>query len=393
MAAGAASASRFHDVEGARDRHGAELVDRMVASVFEADVAADELVAVVMSSPREYWRVLDRALEHGVEAVPDAPAALRRFVAEATARPAWVDPGLLDRGAVAFWRVGALLQLISLTAGSLAYGYTTSFARPLLMTGRLERMAPRRLSETADWVITATRPGALRPGRPGVRASIRIRIVHALVRRRILASGRWDEANWGVPLSLGDTLATGIIGFFAYPVTGLRRLGVRYSQDELEAMSHLWSYVSWLMGVPERLLPRDAGEAFAYANAGYDLDSATVPGSDELMAALLRSSMLPADILPRPVADLVNRGFGLGIAAVARDWMGDERADAVAVPRTATRHLLLPALRAAVLTGEIARELPLMPSDRRRVALDFAVRGALSRLVRPRPSLAPGDVI
>lgn len=364
----------------------------MVESVFQTDAAADELVAAVVQDPRQLWPLLDRALEHGPDAVPQAPEVLRRFAAEATALPDWVDLEQLDRGAIAFWRVGALLQLISLTAGALSYGYTTSFARPLLMTGRLEKMAPRRLAETASWVITATKPGALHPGQPGVRASIRIRVVHALVRRRIVASGDWNEADWGVPLSIGDTLATGIIGFFAYPVTGLRRLGVRYSRDELDAMSHLWAYVSWLMGVPAPLLPRTADEAFAYAAAGYDLDSATVPGSDELMASLLRSSMLPADLLPGPLASIVNRGFGVGIAAVARDWMGDERADAVAIPRTATRHLLLPALRAAVRTGELARGLPLAPSDERLVAIDFALRGALTRLGRPRPSLAPADV-
>lgn len=392
MAAEAASASRFHDVEGARGRHGAELVDRMIESVFQTDEAADELVAAIVANPRDLWPALDRALEYGPEAVPGAPEVLRRFAAEATALPDWVDLELLDRGAVAFWRVGALLQLISLTAGALSYGYTTSFARPLLITGRLEKMAPRRLAETASWVITATKPGALHPGRPGVRASIRIRVVHALVRRRIVASGDWNETDWGVPLSIGDTLATGIIGFYAYPVSGLRRLGVRYSQDELEAMCHLWSYVSWLMGVPAPLLPRTAGEAFAYAAAGYDLDSATVPGSEELMAALLRSSALPADLLPGPLANVVNRGFGAGVAAVARDWMGDERADSVAIPRTAARHLVLPALRAAVWTGELARALPLAPSDQRLVAIDFALRGALARLGRPRPSLAPGDL-
>lgn len=392
MAAEAASASRFHDVEGARGRHGAELVDRMVASVFETDEAADALVAMIAGNPRELWPLLDRALEHGPDAVPDAPDLLRRFAAEATALPDWVDPEMLDRGAVAFWRVGALLQMISLTAGALSYGYTTSFARPLLMTGRLEKMAPRRLAETASWVITATKPGALHPGRPGVRASIRIRVVHALVRRRIAASGRWNEADWGVPLSIGDTLATGIIGFFAYPVTGLRRIGVRYSRGELDAMCHLWSYVSWLMGVPAPLLPRSADEAFAYAAAGHDLDSATVPGSDGLMAALLRSSMLPADLLPGPLAGIVNRGFGVAVAAIARDWMGDARADSVAIPRTPARHLLLPALRTAVRAGELARALPLTPSDERIVAIDFALRGALARLGRPRPSLAPADL-
>jgi hypothetical protein len=332
--------------------------------------------------------MLDAALRDGIEAVPDAPPELVDFLEHALTPPDWVDLDLVDRGAVAWWRAGGQLQLLALTAGSLAYGYSTSFARPLLLTGRLEQMAGRRLGETSRWVLQATRPGALHPGAEGLRQTVRIRLVHALVRRHLHASGAWDTANWGEPISVGDTLATGIIGFFTYPVAGLRDIGLDYSADELEAMTHLWAWISHLMGVPEAYLPTTYAEAVELAAAAADVEDVRIEGADRLVHALLFHGLLPERLLPpglqRPIRALVGHAF----AAVARHWMGPERADLLGVPDTRARLLIGP-LRAAVGARERVRRTGLLPSDARLVGLELQIADRIMDLTGAQAPMTP----
>lgn len=374
--------SRFGDLEAVRAANDPELVDKMIASVFESDIAADALASVFRDLPGgSGWRMLDQVLRDGVDAVPDAPAELLELVADAIVPPDWVDFDMIDRGAIAWWRTGGLLQLIALTAGSLAYGYGTSFARPLIQTGRLTTRAPRRLAETAAWVGLATKPGALRPGQTGLRETVHIRMVHAMVRDHIRRAGTWDTANWGEPISIGDTLATGIIGFFTYPIDGLRDLGVDYSQDELEAMTHLWSWISYLMGVPEDLLPKDYAEAQEFGRVGEQLDKSKIEGADELLNALFFHS-LPYDKLPGPLASPARSAVGNFISAFARRWMGEERAQMLDIPESPAA-FVIPTMRVAVKARERMRNAGLMPSDERMVAMEFAFTGAMRRVIKP----------
>ena len=374
--------SRFGDLEAVRAANDPELVDKMVASVFESDTAADALASVFRDLPGgSGWRMLDQVLRDGVDAVPDAPAELLELVADALVPPDWVDFDMIDRGAIAWWRTGGLLQLIALTAGSLAYGYGTSFARPLIQTGRLTTRAPRRLAETAAWVGLATKPGALRPGQTGLRETVHIRMVHAMVRDHIRRSGTWDTANWGEPISNGDALATGIIGFFTYTIDGLRDLGVDYSQDELEAMTHLWSWISYLMGVPEDLLPKDYAEAQEFGRVGEQLDKSKIEGADELLNALFFHS-LPYDKLPGPLASPARSAVGNFISAFARRWMGEERAQMLDIPESPAA-FVIPTMRVAVKVRERMRNAGLMPSDERMVAMEFAFTGAMRRVIKP----------
>ncbi|MEI2702804.1 MAG: oxygenase MpaB family protein [Baekduia sp.] len=385
--------SRFGDLEAIRAQHDPELVDLLVGSVFETDELADDLVSVFRELPGATgWRMLDNVLRHGLDAEPDAPPELLKVVADALVPPPWVDFELVDRGAVAWWRTGGFLQLIALTAGSLAYGYGTSFARPLILTGRLSTRAPRRLAETAGWVGMATRPGELRPGKKGVRETVHIRMVHALVRDHIRRSGRWDTANWGEPISVGDTAATGLIGFFTFPIEGLRDLGVDYSQDELEAMTHLWSWITYLMGVPEKYLPKNYDEAAAFFHTGHALDCQKVEGADELLDALFFHSIPYDKYLPAPLAGPARGAVGNLMAAFSRRWMGQERADMLDIPDNAAAALAIPALRAAVTARERLRKAGLSPSDERLVDIEFALSGALRRVLRPSLPMRPDAV-
>lgn len=386
------TASRFADLDGVRARHGAALVDTIVAGCFTGDPAADALVdAFAAYPPGERWRMLDRALTEGPDAVRDAPAELARVVLPALEPPSWIDLDLVDAGAVAWWRVGALTQLMVLTAGSLAYGYgSASLARPLAITGRLTRKAPRRLGETTRWVMAATRPGALRPGAEGHVATVRLRMVHALVRRSLRP--RWDVASWGEPLSAADTVATGSVGFFVHPHAALRDLGVRHSPAELEAINHLWAWIDLLMGAPEDLVPRTAADAVAWADAARELDGGGIPESPDLLDALLFHGLRFDRALPGPASAAARLAAGHALGAMARRWMGDERADTLRAPDTPLKHLV-PALRPLAHVRELARATGVLGSDASLVAREIAlVERTLALVGTVRESLRPEDV-
>lgn len=385
-----AQPSRFGDLDDARRRYDPEVIDKICRSVFETDEAADRLVDAFAELPGGAgWRMLDTALRDGLDAVPDAPPALTEFLEDTLTPPDWVDFELVDRGAVAWWRAGGQLQLLALTAGSLAYGYSTSFARPLLLTGRLEQMAGRRLGETSRWVLQATRPGALHPGADGLKQTVRIRLVHALVRRHLRGSDAWDTANWGEPISVGDTLATGIIGFFTYPVAGLQDLGIDYTQDELEAMTHQWAWISHLMGVPHEYLPKSYAEAVEIAETAAAVEDVRIEGADRLVHALFFHGLVPARLVPKPLRGPVTALVGHTFAAVARHWMGPERADLLNIPDTRAK-AVLPLVRAAVRLRVTVRRMGLLPSDERMVRLELQTADRIMDLAGAAPPMTPG---
>lgn len=313
-----------------------DLRRRLRAARHVGDPLADELVAAFRRLPgREGAALLDRALADGAGTVPGAPAALGALLEDASRAPSWLDPALVDAGATSFWRAGAPALVLTLTYGSLAYGYQyADLSRPLAATGRLERMASRRLGETSRWLLAVTTPGGTRPGAAGWRSSVRVRVVHALVRDRLRRSDTWDEASWGVPISAAATAATAIAGFHVIPARAMADLGLRTTAAEREARTALWRWLAHVMGVPEDLLPADHAAAVALADAVPDvLDGPDADGT-RLMRALLRHGLPLEGLLPRRAVGPARAVGAPVLAAVVRRWMDPGTADELGVPRS-----------------------------------------------------------
>jgi len=365
-------------------RRDPDLVDRIARGAFEGDPVADRLIASFKELPSgEGWRMLDEALERGPDAVEGAPPELAELLAPALQPPDWIDLDLVDAGALAYWRSGGLNLGLALICGSLAYGYKSSrLTRPLAATGRLEQMAPRRIQETSRWVAVATKPGALRPGAEGLHATVRLRLVHALVRAHLLRMPEWDHEDWGVPISASDSLVTAVGGFMTVPVRALKDLGVWFSPAELEAMTHQWSWIASLMGAPDYLIPRSYAEARTTMDTALELDDGPNEDSPKLMRALLYygaefplEEKLPR-LAQRPARAVKARFLG----GFARRWMDEEMADVLGVPDTPLTHLAV-AMRPMTIAREIARASHLLGSDERiaRMELAFVERVSASR--------------
>jgi len=210
--------------------------------------------------------LFDRALEQGLG--PDAPTPLRRFFAEVEARPAWVNPQLLDEGARACG-ISGLAGLYVLRDLGLMAGYQASaINRTLVLTGSLQKGAQRRTAETTKWWIDATRPGGMERGAPGWRGTLQVRLIHAMVRRHLQRHPEWDAAELGLPVNQGDMHGT-YLAFSVIFLFGQRLLGVPLTAREGRAAMHLWKYIGWLLGLDERWLgdSEQAGRIALYQHA------------------------------------------------------------------------------------------------------------------------------
>jgi hypothetical protein len=314
--------------------------DALVQLVFEA-IERGGSQADGTPPARRLWRSL---LEH--DAVPSElfPGPVRAFL-EAPLPPPVPAAEVLRRGEVLFAEHGPEI-LASLACYSLPAAYAASRGvRVLSQTGFLESHPTRRLVETTQMVVDVMRPGGLDPSGPGVRTARKVRLMHAAIRRLILARSEpaWDAVSLGMPINQEDLAGT-LVTFAWLPLDALARIGVRIARADRDAWVETWGLVGRLLGVREELIPRDADEAAALTRTIQARQvRPELPNRDgrELTAALLE--MLEAQI---PV-----HALRFGPASLMRLFLPAAVADSLGVPR---RPLADRAARAAARLAGLA---------------------------------------
>ena len=343
--------SRFLNASAARARFG-DRVDRLGAYLMRVDPAADAVVDAIDAMPAGAgWALFRQAARTGIASTSGAPDALRALFAEVERVPVWVDWEALDRGGGVLMRAGPLGGIV-LGMKSLVLGYASPAGnKPLVLSGRLEEQAGRRLSETARFVQATIAPGGMRPHGVGWQLTLNVRLIHAQVRRMILRSGRWDAAAWGAPINQHDELGTSLL-FSVIVLEGLRQLGMRISPADSDAYVQLWRWSGWLMGVDPELLPatesegRRLGEIIAATQGEPDDDSR------RLTRALLGS---PAREAKTAHEQTNARRVATFSAAMCRSLLGDATADQLGVSQTSWRYMV-PFARRLVSSMELVRE-------------------------------------
>jgi hypothetical protein len=188
----------------------------------------------------------------------------------------WPDEAQILRGQAVFYRY-APQMMASLLHWSLSSGFSSPrIARILNIASYLvppmdstpEGEAPRiskesndrtfqRLMETTQWCIHCMSPGAMDPGGVGWKSTVRVRLLHTTMRRRILEKSRhewktkgysrYDEKVDGIPISQEDFVATHC-AFASSPLLSLVKVGITPTLQECEDWTALWRVIGYLFG-------------------------------------------------------------------------------------------------------------------------------------------------
>ncbi|KYF81401.1 hypothetical protein BE17_34200 [Sorangium cellulosum] len=349
--------ARFQDTADARRRFGDQL-DRLAPFLLRVDPVADAVVEAFASMPSgQGFRLLEAALARGVVdndgALAQAPAELRALFAAVDHVPLWVDWEAVNRGGTTFLRTG-MLGGILLAMQSLILGYASPGGnKPLVFSGRLREQAPRRLGETSRFVHAVSQVNGMRRSGEGFAITVKVRIMHAQVRRLVRASGRWQTALWGEPVNQHDMVATALL-FSVAVLDGFDKLGYHIPLPQKEDLVHLWRYVAYVIGVEQELIPGSYAEARRLAEMIFATQGAPDNDSRLLVEALISSGINSGwNESQRRRAEQLRSIF----CTISRAVLGEELADQLGVPRHSSI-LAVPLLRAVAVASSRAHAMP-----------------------------------
>ena len=282
-------------------------------------------------------RLLEQAIAGGIASVVDAPAELKALFVQLETVPLWLDAQRLELGARVSRRAGILGHFVLADFGLMGGYRSAAVAKTLIRTGKLRDTAAERLIMTGRFVTAVTEPGDMLPGRPGHAFTIRVRMVHAQVRSALLSSG-WSSERWGLPINQADTLGTNLLFSIGF-LEGCRKWGLHFTDEEVEAVIHLWRYVGFLIGIDERLLPGDVDSA---RRALY-MVGVSQPDPDGDSVELARAlHAVPLSFARTPLA---RRIIGAEVAlrlSMTRRILGEQAVDQLGLPKSRLRALLPP---------------------------------------------------
>ncbi len=253
------------------------------------DPLADAFAATIPSIgfPRAR-QLVDRAAEHGIDAVPDAPPELVRWIRAMEEVPAWVDWDRIDRAAKGQRLLMALAGEALVRAGFMVTYVNGYQGLPMVITGALTTdAAAKRMKETISTFKWMLLPNALRRGGPAYQSAVKVRLMHAMVRTTLLRRKEaWDFDVYGTPIPQVDQMGAALLTSFRLAQVALKRGG--HFTPAMRDLIELQRYTASLLGMHDQFLsddPRTIVETWETCQAtlkhkhdprGKDLNRATI---------------------------------------------------------------------------------------------------------------------
>ncbi|PNP79126.1 hypothetical protein FNYG_07564 [Fusarium nygamai] len=276
---------------------------------------------------------------------------------EVSTIPEWVDWDQIQRGQQVVYQFSGQilfgLMYKSLLGGMGAYRIVETLSR----TGGFGiNVTRRRLLETLQhFMEVVDNLDAIKPGGKGYVSSVRVRLLHASVRRRLMQlehqnPGYFDMEKWGVPINDLHTIATISAYSAAIVYMALPRQGIYLSEQQTADYLALWRYVGYLLGTPVDWMatPQQAKamlESIAVSEVAPSANSQIL--ANNILTAEARAPPLN---MPREV-----------LAAHAYRLNGDEFAGALGIEKPDLRSRLAVWMQCTILFF-ISYSYPWMPS-------------------------------
>jgi hypothetical protein len=187
----------------------------------------------------------------------DKSDKLKQLWDEVNTVPDWVDWDQIARGQEVFYRYGGA-TLTGLAYQSLLGGMGANrVVEVLARTGGFGvKVARHRLFETTQHILECTKSlESIKPGGAGFASSVRVRLLHAAVRQRIMKLAKtrpeyYDVEKNGIPINDLDCIAT--IGTFSATIIwlSLPRQGIWLREQEIKDYVALWRLIAHYTGTP-----------------------------------------------------------------------------------------------------------------------------------------------
>ena len=305
-----------------------DIADKYVAHTLIGDPLGEEMAADLEAfSASESERLIQAAMnEEGEEALKDAPDSLRRFFKEAETPPEWLDYSAFAPSVRMFYR-NSQIVLAAFVAGVLIEGFTTNIAKSFFITGRVRDQGIRRLGQNNRHMMEIFLPGGMYRHGDGWKLSLRIRIVHARLRRLLSDSEDWDKEAWGEPISAAH-LGYAISAFSARLLKHMKTLGATYNKEEYDSFMAVWRYSGHIMGIPQTILFQDADEALKLWKIALTCEPDSPIESIVMAHALVNSAPLIAGAT-EPQA---RRSLARYVYRLSRGLIGKEFAESLLYP-------------------------------------------------------------
>ncbi len=315
-----------------------ELAASYLEHLFIGDPAADAVIEDLAPLGREKSaRFIEAAMARDKKGLQDAPASLIALFEELETRPDWFDPAATLPGSRLFYRYPYVFTA-ALAGAGLVEGFTSGIAKTFMYTGRLLTgdQGKRRLKQNNRHQMEIFLPHGLEPYNEGWKLSIRIRLVHAQIRRLVSAQTDWETDAWGIPASAAHMALANTV-FSARVLKHIQRLlYLRPTAEERQSFMLIWRYVGYLMGVPEALLTDDEERAKTLFDLALLCEPPPSLESVVMANTLINSVPELVGVDGRVAQRLVRRVFRL-----SRALIGDELADALQYPKLNTWGSLL----------------------------------------------------
>lgn len=269
-----------------------ERIERARAYTMLGDNVADAYAALSGQYPiRALIDMLKDACDRGVENLEHAPPELVAFIQDMERRPDWLDMDLVRKGARLNRNYMAHLTPFAIRGAFIATFMNKYSGMPMALTGALSGESSKgRVNETASFFTTATLPGALERKGQGFKAAAMVRLMHSMVRFNLLTrSKHWDPDVFGIPIPQVDQMPAGTMPAFITAFNIVQKGKRNHFTEHERAIVELCRYQSFLLGLPEDLLPDTPHGIFntmltyaATLRDGYD---------DDTLGELTRSTM------------------------------------------------------------------------------------------------------
>jgi len=350
------------------------LLELFIDHYWQGDALMDAVVERFRTlGMRTGRRLLDQALDEGIESLTAPPTELVELFASLDRPPHWHDPVI--------WERGRRLWIDCSLAGKIGMGIQDAIGTFVgeevsSATGATKRFvnAPLvRNLETAQWFHAATKPGFLHRHSREFKDTVRVRLMHSQVRLGLRRS--WGDEHFsrhGNPISTSTTLGAAVT-FALLPMLTDHNHGRRARTEDMDAVMRYWAYIAYVFGVAPEIIPTTAADGILLA----DYMVATAGGPTAGTAMMTRAAADNLAAVPGTVGLLARAAVAPALGAVAY-YSGAPLARALV---SATPYRAVPLQPWTTLTG-----LAVHACVKYRMVLDKLPGAALRRSLRARHS-------